>query len=149
MTSTKTYISSDINKIIDQLSPFSVGFDRAFNTLRTANHRDGGYPPYNIIQNSEESFTIELACAGFSKGDFNIEVKPEDNNLLVWVEAKDDKVAKEEYLHKGVALRGFHKTFTLADNVEVETATFVDGMLRIPLKRIIPDEKKARTVKVK
>lgn len=145
MNSIKTYIASDMQKLLDEISPFSVGFDRAFQNLRQI-APSTGYPPYNIIKESDEKFIIELAVAGFDKSDLTIEHKPEDNQLVVSAKTSDES---KEFYFKGIANRNFSRVFALADDVVVGEASLKNGMLVIPLERVIPEEKKPRTVKIK
>ena len=61
----------------NQLTPYAVGFDRVFDQLNNyASHNatSSGFPPYNIRKEGDYSFVIELALAGFSKKDIEVEV---------------------------------------------------------------------------
>ena len=67
----------------------AVGFDRLFNELnRTfANSKtDGNYPPHNIVQIDETHYAIQLAVAGFSEDELDIEFK--ENVLTIRGEQK-------------------------------------------------------------
>lgn len=115
----------------------TVGFDRMFNELERqfANSSPQGYPPYNIVQLSEDDYTISIAVAGFSMEDLEI---TKDKNILriEGTSPKGDDTVN--YLHKGIGGRNFRREFTLADHVEVEGATLELGMLNISLKREVP-----------
>jgi molecular chaperone IbpA len=52
-------------------------------------------------------------------------------------------------LHKGIAKRMFTKSFTIAEDVEINGAELKDGLLSVSMERIVPDHKKARTIKIK
>ena len=54
-----------------------------------------------------------------------------------------------ESIHKGISKRQFTRTFTLADDVVVNGAELKDGMLVIDLEKIVPEEKKPKTIKIK
>jgi molecular chaperone IbpA len=116
----------------------TVGFDRMFNELERqfANSSSQGYPPYNIVQLSEDDYTISIAVAGFSMDDLEI---TKDKNILriEGTSPKGDDTVN--YLHKGIGGRNFRREFTLADHVEVEGATLELGMLNISLKREVPE----------
>jgi len=94
----------------DSLSPLyksHIGFDRLFEEFANTtslNVNSQGYPPYNISKGEDEVYTITLAIAGFKKSEIDIEL--EDGNLLITgnKEASEDEI---EYLHKGIAERGF------------------------------------------
>tara|TARA_X000001382_G_scaffold119257_1_gene99919 strand:+ start:2399 stop:2803 length:405 start_codon:yes stop_codon:yes gene_type:complete len=130
---------------IDQLMPYTIGFDRMFDMLnRDFNIPTGGYPPYNIKKDGDYNFTIEIALAGFGKDD--IEIKVADGELSI-KSIKENK-NEDDALYKGIAYRKFNRVFTLADDVEVKKASLNNGMLTINLEKIIPDEKKPRVIKI-
>ena len=145
---TRKFNVADMAEILDNVRPFTVGFDRIFDNLNNVSEIASNYPPYNIIKQDEEHFVIELAAAGFSKEEFNIHLVPEGNKLVVQG-VQDRGEDTKEYYHKGIAARNFTRTFALTEDVEVEGADFVDGMLNISLVRIIPEEKKPKEIKVK
>jgi molecular chaperone IbpA len=109
------------------------------------------FPPYNIVKTGKNTYDVELALAGFSKDD--IEVQYEDNMLTVKSKQKDEKSeSKDEdgnILHRGISKRWFSKAFTVADDVEVKGAELKDGLLRISMERIIPEGKAPRTIEIK
>jgi molecular chaperone IbpA len=129
--------------------PFFIGFNRDFERLsRIHNHStQSTYPPYNVIQmEDEDSFCIEVAVAGFSKDDLDVAVK--EQTLTVTGEIKTEATG-EKLIHKGIAARKFTREFALAEFIEVTGAEVKDGMLRISLERIVPEEKKPKTIKIK
>ena len=122
----------------------SIGFDRLFDTLNRLNNTTNvqeSYPPYNIISNGDDCFVIEIALAGFKKEELEVEVK--EATLHIKGE-KLEEDGKRSYVHKGIGGRRFHKTFTLAEYVEVDTVNFVDGILSISMERRVPEEKKPK-----
>ncbi len=126
-----------------------VGFDRLANMIDTATRLDGtqGYPPYNIERLDEDAFAIELAVAGFSEDDLEIETK----DGLLTVSGKHTKAADadtREFLHRGIAERGFIRRFQLADHVIVTGAELKNGLLRIDLLRELPEAKKPRKIAI-
>jgi molecular chaperone IbpA len=135
---------------IPTLHRHAIGFDRLFNELnRTfANSKsDGNYPPYNIVSLSDDHFVIEVAVAGFAENELDIEIK--DNVLNIKGEhIAANKVEGLEYLHKGISDRNFTRTFTLADNVEVKTATVRNGILSVALERIVPEEQRPKKIAI-
>jgi len=131
--------------IFGQFRPLTIGFDRYFDELeRITNHTQTNYPPYNIVKEDAENFSIELAVAGFGKKD--IEITKEKNVLTI--EGKIDEDSKD-FVHKGLASRAFRRSFTLADDVEVSGADLKDGILLVKLVRIIPEEDKPVSIKIK
>ena len=140
--------------IFNQLRPVTVGFDNVFDHFERMidDHNFNqmtatNFPPYNIVKTGDYTYDVELALAGFSKDDIDVEYK--DNMLTVKSKekAKDDDV--DGMLHRGISKRWFSKAFTIADDVEVKGAELKDGLLKISMERIIPEGKKARTIEVK
>ena len=131
--------------IFGQFRPLTIGFDRYFDELnRLSSHTQTNYPPYNIVQEDVENFCIELAVAGFGKKD--IEITKE--KTLLTIEGKLDEDSKD-FVHKGLASRAFKRSFTLADDVEVSGADMKDGILHVKLVRVIPEEDKPVSIKIK
>ena len=144
---TRRYGVVDIDKFVEQYRPFTIGFEKVFDNLNTISDIKNNYPPYNIIQQTEEQFVIEIAAAGFREDEFNIHVVPEGNKLVVQG-VQDRGEDTKEYLHKGIGARNFTRTFGLTDDVKVVSADFDVGMLYISLEKIVPEEKKPKEIKV-
>ena len=134
--------------IWNDLRPFSVGFDDLFDHFNNQLEikQTSSYPPYNINRIDDLNYQIEMALAGFSKND--IEIKYADNQLTIKSIENEDKDEKET-LHRGISKRKFSRTFTLAEDIKVNGAELKDGMLLIELEKIVPEEKKPRTIKIK
>ena len=137
------------------LTPYAVGFDRVFDRLNNyvvhQNHMTPtGFPPYNIRKDGDFNYVIEMALAGLSKDDLEVEVA--DGTLTVRsVEPKheEDDGGYPELLHRGISFRKFTRSWTLADDVVVNDAKMKDGMLTIHLEHVVPEEKKPRVIKIK
>ena len=137
------------------LTPYAVGFDRVFDRLNNyvvhQNHMTpAGFPPYNIRKDGDYNFVIELALAGLSKDDLEVEVA--DGTLTVRsVEPKheEDDGGYPELLHRGISFRKFSRSWTLADDVVVNDAKMKDGMLTIHMEHVVPEEKKPRKISIK
>ena len=129
---------------VDTFSRQAIGFDRLFDVMNNIRGTDTNYPPYDIIKKDEETFVIEFALSGFKKDDLNIVVK--ENHLTI--EGDYVRVEESEYLHKGIAKRSFTRDFVLADTLNVEDVTFSEGILRIILKQIVPEEQKPKKIKI-
>jgi molecular chaperone IbpA len=131
------------------LAPNTVGWERHLNRLSDYHSvAQTGFPPYNIIQEGDFDYKIELALAGFSKDD--IEVKVADGVLSI-KSTKDNETGGEDIntLHKGISYRKFNRKYDLADDIVVKDAKLENGLLTIHLERIIPDEKKPRVIEIK
>lgn len=131
-----------------QLNRALVGFDRMFDTFETrfANQASNNYPPHNVVKTGEDTYSIEVAVAGFSMEE--IEVELDNNDLSIKGQSKREEDASREYIHRGLARRDFEKRFTLVDHIEVEGASIKDGILVVDLKRIVPDALKPRKIAI-
>ena len=137
---------------LQKMLGFSVGFDGLFNRLNTMDTAQSGYPPYNIRKINDLQYVVELALAGFSKSDIEVEVT--DGTLTIRsTTAKDDGADNDEnneinFVHRGIAKRTFSRAFQLSDDIIVKNADLQDGMLIVNLERVIPDEKKPRLIPI-
>ena len=125
-----------------------VGFDRIFDDMerRFANSISNNYPPYNIARLEENLYEIELAVTGFDKKEINVTV---EGDKLIITGCKQEKVEDGvEFLHRGLALRDFERTFTLADHMKIRSAEIKNGVLTIRIEREIPEEMKPRVIDV-
>ena len=122
---------------------FFVGYSRMMKDLERFN-KIPGYPPHNIVEN-KDTFTIELAVAGFDKKDIEITLK---EKKLTIVGSKDSD-ASTKYIYKGISSKNFSKSFMLGDYMEIADATVKNGMLLVTVKEVIPEEKKPLKVKIK
>ena len=103
----------------NQLTPYAVGFDRVFNRLNDyVSHQQTstGFPPYNIQKVTDHTYTIEMALAGFSKEDIEVEVA---QGVLTIKSTKENDAEDEFTLHRGISYRKFNRKFTLADDIVV------------------------------
>jgi molecular chaperone IbpA len=136
----------DINK----LTPYAVGFDRVFDDMFKYvqhNANSTGYPPYNIVRDGDK-FQIEIALAGIAKEDLEITVA---EGVLTIEHNPEGEVEPEgwQWIHKGISQRKFKRNFTLSDDIVVNGSRMENGMLYVELERIVPEEKKPRTIKIK
>ena len=145
--------SKDLS-IFNSLRPFSIGFDDMFDQFENMLGNGGltmqsNYPPYNIRKTGKDNYAIEVALAGFNKDD--VEVEFEDNFLTVKTKKTDKTVEKDgnEIIHKGISQRSFSKSFTIADDVKVNSAELKDGLLTISCEKIVPEQKKKKLIPIK
>jgi molecular chaperone IbpA len=123
----------------------TVGFDRLFDLINNEipNVQDT-YPPYDIVRTGEESYRVTLALAGFTPE--QITVTAQQNRLTVTGTKGDN--GKQDYIYQSIAARPFERNFSLADHVEVEGATFDNGVLHIDLVRRVPEAMKPRRIEI-
>jgi len=121
-----------------------VGFDHLFNELEhVARHANDHYPPHNIIRTGDTDYLIELAVAGFTRDELNIEVK--DRTLVVTGEHQSKG---REYIHRGISTKKFKRTFRLSEHVHVNGADLQDGVLSVELKYVVPEELRPRKIEI-
>ena len=122
-----------------------LGFDHLFDELeRVTNHAKDTYPPHNVVYDKEnESYTIELALAGFKEDQIGIKVQ--DDQLTIEGNVGEDE---RQYHQKGIATRKFKKSFTLGEYLVVQDAKFQDGLLSVHIDKVIPEDKKPRTIEI-
>ena len=134
---------------------FFVGSDKFLARVQEtaeylANNAPAGYPPFNLKKTDDNVYVIEMAVAGFGKND--IELTLEENKLKInghtTIETLTDDGINSQFLHKGISDRPFTRTFTLADNVVVNNAKMVNGLLKIWLEHIIPEDKKPKKINI-
>ena len=137
-----------VNATLDLFKdPFFIGMDREMNRLMRVHGAatKQSYPPYDIIQLGDDDYILKLAAAGFSKEDLQITSK--DGTLVVTGEQTEADTSN--YLHKGIAMRNFTRTFALGEYMEVVSAEMENGVLIINIKREIPEEKKPKQITIK
>jgi molecular chaperone IbpA len=136
---------------LDKFSKFFVGADKFAQRMQeTVEHiaktAGAAYPPFNVKKTDENKYVLELAVAGFGKQD--IELTLEDNKLVIKGNSSIDSEEAVDYLHKGIADRAFTRSFALNDNVVVNNAAMMNGILKIWLEHIIPEDKKPKKIDI-
>ena len=136
---TRCFLRTMVTFNWETYTPYSIGFNETFNRLEALAGGGTNYPPYNIVNGSDGRTTLEVALAGFSRED--IEVETERNVLTVSArKAPADKERK--YEHKGISYRTFSRNWQMGDDVEVEGVEFIDGLLIISLRKELPEKQK-------
>jgi molecular chaperone IbpA len=126
--------------------PFFIGWNRDLARLNSAHKTNSqSYPPYDLLKLDEDTYRLSIAVAGFSKDDIDVSV---DNGTLI-IKGEIVDLVDAEVVHKGIASRKFVRSFALGEYMEVTGADLKDGMLNINIDRIVPEEKKPKTIKIK
>jgi len=128
----------------DALNRALIGFDTLFDALERSS--SVSYPPYNIQKVGENTYDIAIAVTGFEKDEITVEI--EANHLTVRSERQNDDHSNDSYLYRGLAMRNFERSFTLAEHMKVRKAELKNGILLIQLEREIPEELKARVIDI-
>ena len=146
----------DFAKLFDMpsMDKLLVGYEPMFKRLEEAHESltkaIPNYPPYNIVKIDENKYVIEMAVAGFGKSNLDIEIQ--DGTLVVSGQSQLADMYEEginnTYIYKGIADRNFTRKFSIADSVEIKNADLINGMLKIWLENIIPDNKKPKKVDI-
>ncbi len=114
-------------------SPFLLGFDQTRALIdRAAKAAAESYPPYNVEQRGDNAVRISLAVAGFSPDDLAITM---EGRQLTIAGKREGASPDQAFLHRGIAARGFVRSFVLADGLEVEGARLEHGLLHVDLLR--------------
>jgi molecular chaperone IbpA len=124
----------------------TVGFDRLFDLIDESMRwtDEDNYPPYNIERTGEDHYQIALALAGFAPEDVTITA---EQNVLT-VEGRKAEKGDHQYLYQGISSRPFRRVFNLADYVQVKSAAFEGGLLKIDLVRELPEAMKPRRIAI-
>jgi molecular chaperone IbpA len=123
----------------------TVGFDRMFDLINNeVPYVQDTYPHYDIERTGEESYRISVALAGFTPEQVTVTFQ---QNRLTIAGSKNDS-GKQNYIFQSIAARGFERHFSLADHVEVERATFDNGLLHVDLVRRVPEGMKPRRIEI-
>jgi HSP20 family molecular chaperone IbpA len=113
---------------------YCLGFDEIERVLeRMAKVSTDAYPPVNIEEPAEDALRITLAVAGFAPAQLAITLTGRELTI------KGERPQPAEgrvFLHKGIAARGFLRSFVLAEGLEIDGASLSSGLLRIELKRV-------------
>lgn len=121
-----------------------IGFDHLFDLLENSQAAAGGFPPFDLEQDGENSYRIRLAVAGFKREDIDITAS---SNVLV-ISGRRAEEPDRRLLHRGIANANFERQFQLADYMVVTGARMNDGLLEVELERQLPDAVKPRKIEI-
>ena len=130
------YNAANINQLLERINRNSIGMDEYFDRLFTLHETTTNYPPYNLISVSDTESRLELALAGFKKEQVN--VYTQDGKLFIEGQREDGE-SETNYVHRGVAQRSFTRSWTMAEDTEVRSVKFEEGLLTIEMGRVIPE----------
>jgi HSP20 family molecular chaperone IbpA len=123
-----------MNRTIVFDSPFLLGFDHTRSLIERVSKAAGeGYPPYNVEDSGDGRVRISIAVAGFTPDQLGVTV--EDNHLTITGRRDPEAGSERAFLHRGIAARGFVRSFILADGMEVEGAILEHGLLHVDAYR--------------
>ena len=129
------YHAANLPELLEKINRNSIGLDDYLNRFWDDTTTEN-YPPYNLVQINNVVSRLEIALAGFKKDE--VKVYTEFGKLSV--EGKKEESKNDgEFVHKGLAQRSFTRQWTLADDTEVRSVEFADGLLTVELGKIVPD----------
>jgi len=122
----------------------AIGFESFFERFNRLPEINSGFPHYNIKKAGEDKYVLEMALAGYKKGDIDVTV----NDGVLTVKGKSSE-EKEDFVHRGIARRAFMKQLQLSEYVECKGAKLEDGILKVELNYDPPEDKKPKQITVK
>ncbi len=129
----------------DPFRNYTIGFDKIFDSLlEVSKLNTSNFPPYNIRKLGDGKYQVELALAGFTKDDIQVELK----DGILSISAKREEKDSNNLVHQGIASRSVLRKFSLSEYMEIGDADFKDGMLKIICFENIPEEKKPKIIKI-
>ena len=125
----------------------SVGFDRFNDFFESALHSgvNASGPPHNVERYGKDHYRIVIATAGLAAADLDLTL---EKNVLTVCGGEALTDGGVTYLHQGIAHGPFRLVFHLADHIEVQGATFKNGLLIVFLLRVEPQGTKARRIMI-
>jgi len=135
---------ASLNDILS--NQFFLGFQDQIHRWSTLPMKQSTFPPYNLLKIDENTYTVELALAGYAKEDVEITV---EKDLLIVKSVEKVEETDTEVLYQGIAKRLWSQRFVLGDYMAVEGATLEDGLLTITVERELPEELESKTIKFK
>lgn len=125
-----------------------IGLDRLGNPLDSQERRDINYPPHNVEKLDDETYLLTLAVAGFDRSDIEIVVQGETMEVSGRINRNEGQAEGRNYLYHGISSRPFNKKFMFVDSINVESAEMTNGLLKITLRRLIPEAMKPRRIQI-
>jgi molecular chaperone IbpA len=134
-----------IDKLFDELNRVaSIGFKDCL--LGSANWTN--YPPHSVyeyVDGNVKKFLVELAVAGFKRDELTVEKSGE----YIFIKGAQKSIeGKGTIIYRGLSKRDFNLKILVAKFVEVSAVKLEDGLLKIELEYVIPDEEKTRIFEI-
>ena len=146
---THKYLTTIFGDHFKDFDKFFLGFDDQFAKMQSLHDEltknIPNYPPFNVRKDGN-TYTIEIAVAGFAQHEIDITI--EGGKLIVKGNTESTE-PEENFLFKGIANRAFTRAWAIGDTYEVKDAELFNGILKIALDKLVPEEPKAKKVPVK
>ena len=136
MTNLARYHAANLPELMERIQRNGIGMEDYLDRFFNLHDTNSNYPPYNLVQVNNVESRLEIALAGFKKDE--VSVYTEFGKLSV--EGKKEESKNDgEFVHKGLAQRSFTRQWTLADDTEVRSVSFDNGLLTVELSKIVPE----------
>lgn len=134
----------DINK-------YFLGFDEAQSRIQQLHEQmvaktNHAYPPYNLRKTDDHNYLIELAVAGYRQDELDIEIASSELIITARKREQDTDKAYTEWIHQGIAYRGFTRSFYTDSRYEVLAAELEHGLLKIYFG--LREDKRAKKIQI-
>ena len=136
MSTLARYNVANIDQLVDRIARNSIGMEDYFNRIFTLDSTNN-YPPYNLVAVNEDESRLEIALAGF--GNEDVKVYTERGKLTV-EGSKVDKTSDDSYVHRGLAQRSFTRSWNIAEDTEIKSVDFINGLLTVVMGRVVPEK---------
>ena len=111
------------------LTKFWLGLDNDFMPTYT----ESSYPRYNLIEKSDNGFSIEIAVPGWDKSE--LEVIADRKELHIKGKKEQKLEDGQKFVHQGLSLKNFERRFILNSDLQVDNVNLPAGLLTIDLSR--------------
>ena len=136
MTNLARYHAANLPELMERIQRNGIGMEDYLDRFFNLHDTNSNYPPYNLVQVNNVESRLEIALAGFKKDE--VKVYTEFGKLSVEGKKEESKT-DGEFVHKGLAQRSFTRQWTLADDTEVRSVSFDNGLLTVELGKIVPE----------
>ncbi len=136
MTNLARYHAANLPELMERIQRNGIGMEDYLDRFFNLHDTNSNYPPYNLVQVNNVESRLEIALAGFKKDE--VKVYTEFGKLSVEGKKEESKT-DGEFVYKGLAQRSFTRQWTLADDTEVRSVSFDNGLLTVELGKIVPE----------
>jgi len=98
---------------------------------------NSSFPKYNIIKEGDD-YTVELALSGYTKDDINVSLDKRSHTLNISSEGVNRNDTKFQV--KGISSKKFNTSFKVGEYINLDSASFDNGLLVIQLKSEVPED---------
>ena len=136
MTNLARYHAANLPELMERIQRNGIGMEDYLDRFFNLHDTNSNYPPYNLVQVNNVESRLEIALAGFKKDE--VKVYTEFGKLSVQGKKEESK-NDGEFVYKGLAQRSFTRQWTIADDTEVRSVSFENGLLTVELGKIVPE----------